>query len=331
MTIRAARGLRSGGWVLAGVLISWAPLEGGRTGVRGADLEVSVDQERAEGEEIEFVFIADTDGITVLHRQAWFSCCFIFAPEVTLDGEKLVIREVDAGPPCLCPVVPWDIEVHVGPLAPGDYSVYLLEPMGEVFATARVTVSETQTALFIRGALNEDAAVDIADAISIVLFLFAGTKPPACLDAADANDSGGVDVSDAVYLLTYLFRGGPAPPQPFPEPGEDPTPDANICLVRNTVSAKNFLRNGDANGDGALDLSDCVHLLNYLRFGSSGLPCEDAVDFNDDGKIDMADALALCFPFGPLGPMAPADLGPIECGPDGTPDRLGCARSPCPR
>jgi hypothetical protein len=73
--------------------------------------------------------------------------------------------------------------------------------------------------LFLRGDANRDAAVDIADAVSVLLHLFSGApapEPPAAGDA-DANDS--LEISDGIYLLTYLFRGGPAPPAPFPAPG----------------------------------------------------------------------------------------------------------------
>jgi len=38
-----------------------------------------------------------------------------------------------------------------------------------------------------------------------------------------------VDIADAVYVLAYLFAGGPEPPPPFGEPGFDPTDDALGC------------------------------------------------------------------------------------------------------
>lgn len=88
---------------------------------------------------------------------------------------------------------------------------------------------------FIRGEVNGDWTVDIADAIEILHFLFVeGYNEVPHLDALDVNDDGGIDVSDAVYLLMYLFGGGRQPPEPFARrsgqalqqaAGEDPTPD----------------------------------------------------------------------------------------------------------
>jgi hypothetical protein len=80
---------------------------------------------------------------------------------------------------------------------------------------------------FIRGDVDEGGNVNLADVIRILLFLFVG-RPDAvsCRDAADADDDGDLTLGDPVFLLSHLFLGGPAPREPFPEPGLDPTPDA---------------------------------------------------------------------------------------------------------
>lgn len=72
---------------------------------------------------------------------------------------------------------------------------------------------------FIRADANASGEVDIADAISVLNFLFLGTGAPSCLEAADANDDGSIDISDALYLLVYLFSGGRAIPEPYPDCG----------------------------------------------------------------------------------------------------------------
>jgi hypothetical protein len=46
---------------------------------------------------------------------------------------------------------------------------------------------------------------------------------------ADTNDTGAIDLTDAVYLLSYLFLGGPAPAEPFPACGPDPTIGELTC------------------------------------------------------------------------------------------------------
>ncbi len=82
---------------------------------------------------------------------------------------------------------------------------------------------------FARGDANFDGNLDVSDPVTVLRANFHGDATIHCADAADANDDGGVDVSDAVYLFGYLFLGGPAPAAPFPEPGDDPTPDAISC------------------------------------------------------------------------------------------------------
>jgi len=105
------------------------------------------------------------------------------------------------------------------------------------------------TPTFSRGDCNfsqmGSMAVDIADAASVVSFLFLpGTwkfQPP-CLDACDCNDDGRIDLADAVCVLQYLFQFGATPPAPGPgwdpdsmtevAPGVDPTADKLGCEVR---------------------------------------------------------------------------------------------------
>jgi hypothetical protein len=50
-----------------------------------------------------------------------------------------------------------------------------------------------------------------------------------CLDAADIDDSGTLIIADAVSLLGFLFAGTRAPSPPFPDCGDDTTWDALGC------------------------------------------------------------------------------------------------------
>lgn len=87
---------------------------------------------------------------------------------------------------------------------------------------------------FIRGDCNADGAINIADAVLFLGYLFPPTgQPPApvtCEDACDANDDGAINVADAIYLLNALLLPG-APPIPAPHPGcgSDPTLDMVGC------------------------------------------------------------------------------------------------------
>ena len=80
--------------------------------------------------------------------------------------------------------------------------------------------------LFRRGDANVDCAVDLADAVTVLNYLFLAGKTPKCLDAADADDTGAIDITDGIRILSYRFLARPAPPAPGPEePGVDPSED----------------------------------------------------------------------------------------------------------
>jgi hypothetical protein len=83
---------------------------------------------------------------------------------------------------------------------------------------------------FRRGDANDDGAVNLADPIFTLNFLFRGGPLPRCEDAVDANDDGRMDIADPVFTINFLFLGGPEPPAPGPfSPDFDPTPDGLSC------------------------------------------------------------------------------------------------------
>jgi hypothetical protein len=85
-----------------------------------------------------------------------------------------------------------------------------------------------------------------------------------------------------------------------------------------------FVR-GDANGDGALDISDPIITILYM-FDVLELPCLDAADVDDNGKLNLLDALhSLLVLF--VEDFVPPPPPPFpEPGTDPTADDLGCAR-----
>lgn len=80
---------------------------------------------------------------------------------------------------------------------------------------------------FIRGDVNQDKGVDISDPVSLLDWIFQSGSRPSCMDAADANNDTSLDLSDGIWLLNFLFRGGPQPPEPYPQPGVDPSDDGS--------------------------------------------------------------------------------------------------------
>lgn len=93
----------------------------------------------------------------------------------------------------------------------------------------RLQASDRLPPPFLRGDVSHDGRLAIDDAIALLSWLFRGGDRPACESAADADDNASVNLTDAVALLVHLFLGGPPPPPPFPEPGQDPTPDGLPC------------------------------------------------------------------------------------------------------
>jgi hypothetical protein len=61
----------------------------------------------------------------------------------------------------------------------------------------------------LKGDLNFDGAVDVADVFYLINHLFAGGSAP--FASGDLNGDRKVDVLDVFYLINHLFAGGPAP------------------------------------------------------------------------------------------------------------------------
>jgi len=91
---------------------------------------------------------------------------------------------------------------------------------------------------------------------------------------------------------------------------------------------KDFSR-ADVNGDDRLNISDGAVMAQNIFFGRlKSFDCDDMLDANDDGTLDMADPVAfLMWAF-----VGTANLGsPFgdQCGQDPTNDALGCVESNC--
>ncbi|MGE3163914.1 MAG: hypothetical protein AB7O52_03345 [Planctomycetota bacterium] len=122
----------------------------------------------------------------------------------------------------------WMYDGHGAPLADVAPPHY-----GHLMESSDITVNRPASAdTFLRGDTNLDGSVDVADAVTLLAYLFLAQSPVVrCLDAADSNDSGGVDIADAITILGYLFgNGSTSIPAPGPTLcGVDPTGDGNDC------------------------------------------------------------------------------------------------------
>jgi hypothetical protein len=101
---------------------------------------------------------------------------------------------------------------------------------------------------------------------------------------------------------------------------------ASILVLALPAAAQSDFVRGDCNIDGAVDIGDPIFLLAALFSGGTQPGCPDSCNANDDVGLDIADAvygLAFLFSAGPP-PAAPYPA----CGPDPTPDPLGCPGFP---
>ena len=96
-----------------------------------------------------------------------------------------------------------------------------------LFDDGSITLNAVVTVDFIRGDVNGDEKVNIADGIWIIYELFLNGPTSTCPISRDANGDGSVDTGDAVFVFNYRFLDGPAPSDPFPDCGQetDQTPE----------------------------------------------------------------------------------------------------------
>ncbi len=83
---------------------------------------------------------------------------------------------------------------------------------------------------FIRGEAVPDGSLNLLDVTQMLLLLFDPIQEPStCPDSLDSNDDGLFNIADAVSLLEYLFQGGLNPPSPSGSCGSDDTIDNLTC------------------------------------------------------------------------------------------------------
>lgn len=100
-------------------------------------------------------------------------------------------------------------------VADGGSTSYALSDGSLEAIGATIGFGRTSFSAYTSGDCNDDAKVDIGDAIFLFNHLFhpAGqtAPPPNCDLACDVNGDGKVNQTDAVYVLNYQFLDGPAP------------------------------------------------------------------------------------------------------------------------
>jgi hypothetical protein len=99
-------------------------------------------------------------------------------------------------------------------------------------------------------------------------------------------------------------------------------------MVDEAVPQGIVFRRGDADGDGAVNLTDSVRVLNVLFLGIGAIPCDDAADADDSGAVDITDAVRILnVLFLGVGTIPPPGID--ECGADPTADALAACAYEC--
>ena len=111
-------------------------------------------------------------------------------------------------------------------------------------------------------------------------------------------------------------------------PDADSSIQATFCDVSISQGPSTFHR-ADTNDDGTIDVTDAVSLLGFLFGGGEDTGCKETQDFDNDGRVILTDAVGILlylFSGGPA-PAAPGatteDCGSDPDAPD-APGDLGC-------
>ena len=106
----------------------------------------------------------------------------------------------------------------------------------------------------IKGDLNNDGKVDIADAVTLLNTMASGEYS----SIADVNNDGRVDIADFVTILNLMAQ--------------------QVQTIQ-----------GDLNNDSKVDIADAVTLLNIMASSEYN----SFADVNNDGKVDIADFVSI--------------------------------------
>ncbi|MDD4052750.1 MAG: M28 family peptidase [candidate division Zixibacteria bacterium] len=95
--------------------------------------------------------------------------------------------------------------VATGPI---DFTARAVDAAG---ASAEKLLAFSINGSYVCGDANGNGAVNVADAVFIISYIFREGPAPSPLEGGDANCDDVVNVGDAIYIVSYVFRGGPAP------------------------------------------------------------------------------------------------------------------------
>ena len=128
---------------------------------------------------------------------------------------------------------------------------------------------------------------------------------------------GGSPLASLAVEGEATITGSTPPGEPGPADVRVTTPFGEVTVTAGfhyeTVAVARFIR-GDCTGEGGINITDGVALLNFLFMGGAAPPCREACNMDDGNDLNISDGIAvLNFLF--LGGPGPAPPYPA-CGPD---------------
>ena len=174
---------------------------------------------------------------------------------------------------------------------------------GDNNAKSDVFVHDRQTAETKR--LSVDASGLEANGASTVPAISSDSCVVLFTSAASNLISGDNGLEDDLFLAVHGTAAAP------------PAPPA--------LSAPQFVR-GDADANATVDMADLVQIIRFVYLPGTTLPCHDAADANDDGQLELSDAIFLLYFLGTGTPIPSAPYPAARVDP--TADTLGCGPTP---
>jgi hypothetical protein len=93
--------------------------------------------------------------------------------------------------------------------------------------------------------------------------------------------------------------------------------------VVRVAAPKGHFHRGDLDGDGGVDLTDAILIIDLLALGGTPPLCRDSADADDSGTVDITDVIYVLKALFEGGGFIPYPGGAAG-GPDPTPDDLKC-------
>lgn len=173
----------------------------------------------------------------------------------------------------------------------------------------------------LEGDVDLDGDVDMDDVWGVTVSLNEPliASPPSL---RDFDGNGTIDDSDRAVFARIQERSG----DPRDLDGDWRITSADVAATVQRCNGCSMpdspFRRGEVNGDGTVDLSDAISILNFLFVGGKEPTCQKSADVDDSGALDVSDGIRLLgyLYLGGAEPRPPFGA----CGRDPNPDGISC-------